>query len=101
LKGVMHGIDFLREVALDNVPNMMGQRVVIVGSGKCLKQTLGEFDTGCRRRPVGPSLSSTWTSQEECKRCLHCDLEWLESQGLACEPDLSVMSQRQSSSNRE
>ena len=26
------------------------------------------------------------TIQEECKRCLRCDLEWLESMGLACEP---------------
>jgi hypothetical protein len=25
-------------------------------------------------------------AQEECKRCLRCDLEWLEEQGLAFEP---------------
>jgi hypothetical protein len=24
--------------------------------------------------------------QEECKRCLRCDLEWIEALGLACEP---------------
>jgi NADH-quinone oxidoreductase subunit F len=26
------------------------------------------------------------TVREECKRCLRCDLEWLEEQGLAMEP---------------
>jgi len=26
------------------------------------------------------------TIQEECKRCLRCDLEWLETLGLAYEP---------------
>jgi NADH-quinone oxidoreductase subunit F len=26
------------------------------------------------------------TIQEECKRCLRCDLEWLQELGLACEP---------------
>ena len=33
LEGVYHGVDFLRDIALDNPPDMTGKRVAIVGGG--------------------------------------------------------------------
>ena len=33
LEGVYHGVDFLRDIALGNMPDMTGKRVVVVGGG--------------------------------------------------------------------
>ena len=77
----------------EKVPTLPGYEVI--------EQSFNMEDYADARRPEMPELSveerkgsfhevelgmDEETVQGECKRCLRCDLEWLESQGLACEP---------------
>ena len=84
---------YLETGKVENVVTLSGYEVV--------EQPYNLDDYADARRPEMPSLpleerQGTFREvelgmdeaavQEECKRCLRCDLEWLEAMGLACEP---------------
>jgi formate dehydrogenase beta subunit len=77
------------------------EKVVVLPGYEVVDQPFNVDDYADARRPQVPELSveerrdsfhevesgmDEVTIQEECKRCLRCDLEWLEAMGLACEP---------------
>jgi NADH-quinone oxidoreductase subunit F len=77
------------------------EKVVVLPGYEVVDQPFNVDDYADARRPHRPELSveerrdsfhevesgmDEVTIQEECKRCLRCDLEWLEAMGLACEP---------------
>jgi len=77
------------------------ETVVMVPGYEVVEQSFDMEDYAQARRPQIPELPVEERShnfrevelgmderavQEECKRCLRCDLEWLEERGLACEP---------------
>jgi len=77
------------------------EKVVVLPGYEVVDQPFNVDDYADARRPHRPELSveerrdsfhevesgmDEVTIQEECKRCLRCDLEWLEAMGLVCEP---------------
>jgi len=77
------------------------EKLVTLPGYEVVEQAFSLDDYGDAHRPEMPELAveerqgnfrevelgmDERAVQEECKRCLRCDLEWLEERGLACEP---------------
>jgi NADPH-dependent glutamate synthase beta subunit-like oxidoreductase len=84
---------YLRAGKVERLPTVPGYEVVdnpfdLADYAAALRPPMPELAVADRKGNFGEVElgMDEVTVREECKRCLRCDLEWLESQGLAFKP---------------